>query len=132
MTRSEKKAHLVAYKGGRCKDCNGVFPLVCYDFDHVDPSKKSFEISQHLGRSTTMPVLKEEADKCDLVCANCHRIRTSGDERISEKLRINHKGGRKRIYENEAHKRRVYRLRKKQASVLGSNEVCFVPISQSK
>ena len=68
----ERKAILVEYKGGRCKDCGGMFPQCCYDFDHL--RDKVFAIGTSLNRS--IEVLKAEADKCDLVCANCHRIRT--------------------------------------------------------
>ena len=66
------KAILVEYKGGCCKDCGGVFPLCCYDFDHL--RDKVFALGTSLGRK--IEILKSEADKCDLVCANCHRIRT--------------------------------------------------------
>ena len=41
----EKKAKLVAYKGGKCLDCGGVFPNCCFTFDHRDPFEKSFTIS---------------------------------------------------------------------------------------
>ena len=68
----ERKALLIEYKGGMCKDCGGVFPACCYDFDHL--RDKEFEIGGNLGRR--IETLKIEADKCDLVCANCHRIRT--------------------------------------------------------
>lgn len=68
----ENKAILVEYKGGRCFDCYGVFPICCYDFDHL--RDKSFEIGSAL--LSNIDKLKKEADKCELVCANCHRIRT--------------------------------------------------------
>jgi hypothetical protein len=68
----EHKAILVEYKGGHCVDCGGIFPACCYDFDHL--RDKAFEIGWSMGRR--IEVLKAEADKCDLVCSNCHRIRT--------------------------------------------------------
>jgi hypothetical protein len=39
-----------------------------------DPSKKKFEIANK--QNGSFETLKDELDKCDLVCANCHRIRT--------------------------------------------------------
>src|SRR5437879_13897911 len=84
MHRSEKKAALVAYKGGKCYDCSNEFPLCCYDFDHRDPDQKSFNISARYGY--TLDELKIEADKCDLVCANCHRIRTTKNPKIGAKV----------------------------------------------
>jgi hypothetical protein len=68
-----RKAQLVAYKGGKCVDCGGTFPDCCMDFDHRDPSKKSFNIA---AKHWSVSRLKNEVDKCDLVCSNCHRERT--------------------------------------------------------
>jgi hypothetical protein len=82
----EKKACLVRYKGGRCLDCGNIFPQCCYDFDHRIPLEKSFTISGKMGKP--LSELMIESDKCDLVCANCHRIRTAGNPLISEKMKI--------------------------------------------
>ena len=71
--RSIKKI-LVDEHGGQCLDCGYVGPAFMYDFDHRDPDKKSFEVNS--GRSWSIERLREEARKCDLVCANCHRMRT--------------------------------------------------------
>lgn len=45
-----------------------------YDFDHRDPSTKSFGLCEF--QSKAYAKLLEESLKCDLVCANCHRFRT--------------------------------------------------------
>lgn len=58
-----------------CADCGGVFDPVCMDFDHRPGTKKLFTISHGIARRTYDAVLAEIA-KCDIVCANCHRIRT--------------------------------------------------------
>ncbi len=44
------------------------------DFDHRDSSTKSFMLSD-VSRATVKSLLKE-IEKCDVVCANCHRERT--------------------------------------------------------
>lgn len=88
--RDKKKAELIAYKGGMCHDCGGIFRRVCYSFDHRDPSAKSFGICD--GMSKPMSELMAEVDKCDLVCHNCHAIRTEGDPRIAEKISAKGKG----------------------------------------
>ena len=64
-------------------DCGGIFPECVYDFDHRDTFSKSFNI----GAKIYKPIeeLKLEADKCDLVCANCHRIRTANSLSVREK-----------------------------------------------
>ena len=84
--RAAKKAALVAYKGGKCADCENTFPDVCYDFDHRDPFAKSFTIAWEIGKP--LDELLQEVDKCDLVCRNCHAIRTAGNPAVSKKLRL--------------------------------------------
>lgn len=78
----DKKARLVIYKGGVCLDCRGVFPNCCFTFDHRDPFEKSFTISDW---GHTFEECLIEVDKCDLVCANCHAIRTTGNPKIKAK-----------------------------------------------
>lgn len=59
-------------KSNPCSRCGGTFPPVCMDWHHRDPNTKLFELSaapRH-GRKKVL----EEIAKCDLVCANCHRI----------------------------------------------------------
>jgi L-lysine 2,3-aminomutase len=51
-----------------------------FDFDHRDPEQKSFAISEHLHTYTTDRLL-HEMDKCDLICANCHRVRTNAQQK---------------------------------------------------
>jgi len=59
-------------KNKPCMDCGGRFPACAMDFDHVR-GKKKFGVTESTRKWGT--VLKE-AKKCDLVCSNCHRIRT--------------------------------------------------------
>jgi len=59
-----------------CMDCGETNPLVL-EFDHRDPSDKKFTIAESKsGRKIGMSGLQGELDKCDVVCSNCHRIRT--------------------------------------------------------
>lgn len=60
-----------------CKRCGGVFPPCVMDFHHREPAIKSFGIGTS-GRAKLSRV-KEEIAKCDLLCANCHRIVEFGD-----------------------------------------------------
>lgn len=48
-----------------------------FDFDHREPSKKSFALSKP--HSKTIDQIQQEIDKCDLLCANHHRLRTQRD-----------------------------------------------------
>lgn len=69
--RSELKRQAVEYLGGRCVACGIVDDPVIYDFHHRDPSKKDFSIGSRTNK--TLDALKSELDKCDLLCAHCHR-----------------------------------------------------------
>ena len=64
-----------------CTDCGGRFPAECMDFDHLPEYPKSFGFGGAVQRSEA--ALREEMAKCEVVCANCHRIRTR--ERRNEK-----------------------------------------------
>lgn len=58
-----------------CKDCGGKFAFYILDLDHRDPHKKKFQPSKLAERGSWEKMLEELA-KCDVVCANCHRVRT--------------------------------------------------------
>lgn len=70
--RRKVKEILVQYKGGKCEICGYNKCIAALDFHHLDPKEKDFGISQtNIYRN--IDKLKEEVDKCLLVCANCHR-----------------------------------------------------------
>jgi hypothetical protein len=57
-----------------CADCGGRFPPCAMDFDHRDPSTKTLAVTRLINRSYV--TLMAEVAKCDIVCANCHHLRT--------------------------------------------------------
>ena len=69
----QRKQKAVELLGGKCADCNGVFPLVAYDFHHINPEEKDFNPSKSLTMSEDK--MMKELSKCVLLCSNCHRIR---------------------------------------------------------
>ncbi len=73
VASQKRRAWLNTQKDHPCLDCGGRFPPCAMDFDHVR-GNKSWTIGQ-LFNAKESRVL-EEISKCDLVCANCHRIRT--------------------------------------------------------
>lgn len=58
-----------------CVDCNKKYPYYVMDFDHKDRSLKENKISTMVNECSLERVL-QEVKKCDVVCSNCHRIRT--------------------------------------------------------
>ena len=57
-----------------CTDCGGKFPHFVTEWDHKE--SKVFNISQKAHFGLSSPMFQSELAKCDLVCANCHKIRT--------------------------------------------------------
>jgi hypothetical protein len=64
-----------------CADCGQVFDPVCMDFDHICGDKND-NVGSMVGRGMSVDRIKAEVEKCELVCANCHRVRTS--KRLSQ------------------------------------------------
>jgi hypothetical protein len=59
-----------------CNDCGGTFEPHQMDFDHRDPSTKAFNVTASRAMLMKRDRLLAEIAKCDIVCANCHSIRT--------------------------------------------------------
>lgn len=72
--RSERRAFVLQYLGGKCSKCGTDKKLHA---DHVDPSTKLFNISQNL--TANIEKLKLELDKCQLLCGPCHGAKTALD-----------------------------------------------------
>jgi hypothetical protein len=71
----KRKKFLDEQKSKPCLDCKIQYPPYVMDFDHRNPAEKEFEISSARYSISEVRLLIE-ISKCDLVCANCHRIRT--------------------------------------------------------
>ena len=70
------KRRLIDELGGKCIDCGYNAHLAALDFDHIDPTTKSYGIATKLYVLDYLE-LREETKKCVIRCANCHRIKTS-------------------------------------------------------
>ncbi len=73
---AKRRAIIDAAKAVPCSDCGIQYPPVCMDFDHVRGAK-SFTIGYDY-RGALDRVLEEIA-KCDVRCANCHRLRHAAE-----------------------------------------------------
>lgn len=67
--RAKIKKLAVEYLGGCCVVCGYSRYLGALEFHHRNPNEKDFEINSSLGWDK----ISVELDKCDLLCANCHR-----------------------------------------------------------
>lgn len=72
--RAEIRAFLDLLRRGPCEDCDQFFDPCAMEFDHCR-GKKVIEISAIATIPKSWKTLFKELKKCDLVCANCHRVR---------------------------------------------------------
>lgn len=69
----------ISLRGNKCDVCGGVFPIDLYSFHHVTPSDKD---KKSITGSAAWTLIKGlpggrtwcEADKCAMLCLNCHAI----------------------------------------------------------
>jgi hypothetical protein len=62
-------------RGIPCKDCGATFPPYVMHWDHLPGHMKLDEVGSMVG-SRRRDVILAELEKCELVCANCHVMRT--------------------------------------------------------
>ena len=70
-------------KEQRCAKCGNDDHRVL-EFDHIDRSTKSFNIGDIASKGYSIKRLQEEIDKCEVLCANCHRIKTYEERKKSK------------------------------------------------
>lgn len=75
----------VAYKGNKCQCCGYDKYIGALEFHHVDPSQKDFSIASK-GYTHSWDKVRQEIEKCVLVCANCHREIHAGIRSCPEEL----------------------------------------------
>ncbi|MBW4618770.1 MAG: HNH endonuclease [Cyanosarcina radialis HA8281-LM2] len=84
------KQAAVKYLGGKCQRCGWSGSLPAYEFHHIDPSRKKFTIGNVSHRKWELIV--KELDKCELLCANCHRIEHSDHNDLVKQEASQYKG----------------------------------------
>ena len=77
---------LIEKMGGKCVECGCTETL---EFDHIDPSTKSFNIAA--GYTKPKETLLAEVAKCQLLCNKCHIEKTKKDSKFRPKSML---GGR--------------------------------------
>ena len=89
--RKTNKFKSMEYLGGKCEDCGAIpvdgidkvviednkiqLPWYAFDFGHKDWATKEHNVSKMF--MSKFERIKKELDKCELVCRNCHVIRTT-------------------------------------------------------
>ena len=73
--RGQIKKYIREYKeNSGCIDCKEKYPWYVLEFDHLED--KSFGIGEFGSFTSSLEKVKQEIQKCEVVCSNCHKIRT--------------------------------------------------------
>lgn len=70
--RLKVKQLCLEYKGGCCQLCGYSRCSAALEFHHLNPNEKDFGIAAN-GHTKSFEKIKQELDKCILVCSNCHQ-----------------------------------------------------------
>lgn len=69
----EKREWFKDYKSDKeCEECGEDHPA-CIDFHHENPEDKDKNVSRLVHDNHKISRIKEEIEKCKVLCANCHR-----------------------------------------------------------
>ena len=75
-TVARNVAHVRKLKEAPCSDCGIRYPFFVMQFDHRDAALKESCVATLAYKTASLESINVEIAKCDLVCANCHAIRT--------------------------------------------------------
>lgn len=82
--RKRIKIALVKAFDSKCQVCGGEFPEFIFDFHHLKPEEKIFGLSNS-ATTHSKSAYADEAKKCIMVCAHCHRYIEYADLDVSDK-----------------------------------------------
>lgn len=70
--RKNIRLKAIEHLGGKCSRCGYSKYSEVLEFHHKDPLIKDFNVSSK-GHCRSWKRVQQEIEKCDLLCANCHR-----------------------------------------------------------
>ena len=76
LIKSKRPWYINLKENKPCFDCGNKYPSYVMQFDHVPGRGEKKGPVSKMWRVNSKDVVLEEISKCDLVCANCHSIRT--------------------------------------------------------
>jgi hypothetical protein len=68
----DRKIELIRLKGGQCAACGYDKNFSALEFHHTDPINKTFQLDLRSLSNRKWAAVIEEANKCLLLCSNCH------------------------------------------------------------
>lgn len=79
------------YLGGKCQVCGYKTCPEALEFHHIDEAQKGFAIGQK-GYTRSWQRVREEIEKCYLLCANCHREVHAGILQLPQAIEVEKRG----------------------------------------
>ncbi len=76
ICRLAMRNYINKVKNVSCMDCGIKYPPYVMDFDHRDKKSKDIDVGRMINGGWSKEKVDKEIEKCDIVCSNCHRIRT--------------------------------------------------------
>lgn len=78
VAKTLEELHRYKEKMG-CADCRNRFPHYVLEFDHM-PGYQKIDVVYRVLRNYGIEMAWKEVAKCEVVCSNCHKIRTYNRE----------------------------------------------------
>lgn len=119
----KRKKDLASLFGGRCCICGFDAFQEALEFHHIDPSTKSFGLTDSNAVTKALEKQLEEARKCVLLCANCHRGVHAGYLELpsNAELFFNEERAQELIEEK---RRKIYRCERCGAEITHKAKLC--------
>lgn len=89
MRALKRKMYLIDLRGGKCEICGYNKNLSAFDFHHINKETKESQLDQRTLSNSSMEFVMNEFNKCQVLCANCHREIHSPDltvNKVREKI----------------------------------------------
>ena len=77
-----RKGLVLELKGGECSNCSLKYDgtnASVFDLHHREPEQKEFMVNTRTLINNSWKKILVEIDKCDILCANCHRLNHNGE-----------------------------------------------------
>jgi hypothetical protein len=89
--RKQIRQMSIEYKGSKCAICGYDKCIQVLEFHHSDPKEKDFGISAK-GYTRSWNKVRDELEKCILLCANCHREVHEGITQLPQAIEVEKRG----------------------------------------
>jgi hypothetical protein len=89
--RNHQYVNMIKTKIGKCLQCGKICHssnTFMFDFDHLKSYRKLAKVSKLVRYKYSLKVIRKEVGKCQLLCANCHHIKTLFENNIFKNFKI--------------------------------------------